>query len=68
MHIAITPIGTIYSAFNDTDTMARQSNIDGEEGVIELNEEYAAGLEGLRGFSHTLFVEDRGTHASLFKY
>jgi len=54
MNISIAPIGTIYSVFNDTETMARQSNIDGKEGRIELYAEYTAGLEGLRGFSHII--------------
>ena len=54
MHITISPIGTIYSAFNDTEDMARQANIDGKEGMIEVYEEYAAGLEGLHGFSHII--------------
>lgn len=54
MQIAISPIGTIYSNFTDTEQMARQSNIDGEQGTIQLFDEYAAGLEGLNEFSHII--------------
>ena len=54
MQILIDPIGTIYSNFHDTEKMARQSNIDGQSGTIELYDEFAAGLDGLDEFSHII--------------
>ena len=54
MIIAVSPIGTIHSEFDDASTGARQPTIDGREGKIVLNEEFSAGLDGLHEFSHII--------------
>lgn len=56
MNISLNSIGTIHSVFHDVKSMARQARIDGREGLIVLDEEYLAGLQGLEEFSHVIVL------------
>jgi len=49
----IKPIGVIYSPFKELDKMPVQpKSATGELGKVIVNDEYAAGLQDLEGFSH----------------
>lgn len=52
--INIKPIGVIHVDLSDEEVRARWP--DGVEGTIEVYEEYAAGLDGIDGFSHIIVV------------
>jgi tRNA (Thr-GGU) A37 N-methylase len=52
MLVSIKPIGVVHVDFSDDEIRTRWS--EGVEGVIELYEEYAEGLNGIDGFSHLI--------------
>ncbi len=54
MIIAVSPIGTIRSAFDNAESGGRQPSIDGQKGEIVLNDEFSDGLTGLEEFSHII--------------
>ncbi len=53
---SIQPIGVIQSVFQDMDSTARQSRIDGRPGKLILDRKYLEGLSGLDGFSHIIVL------------
>ncbi|MEM1587271.1 MAG: tRNA (N6-threonylcarbamoyladenosine(37)-N6)-methyltransferase TrmO [Candidatus Bathyarchaeia archaeon] len=54
MHFHIRPIGIVHVNMNDEEVKANWP--EGVEGVIEVYEEYAPGLEGIDGFSHLIVI------------
>ncbi|MEM1562915.1 MAG: tRNA (N6-threonylcarbamoyladenosine(37)-N6)-methyltransferase TrmO [Candidatus Bathyarchaeia archaeon] len=54
MGFQVKPIGVIHVDLSDDEVKARWP--DGVEGVIEVYEEYAPGLEGIDGFSHIIVI------------
>jgi tRNA-Thr(GGU) m(6)t(6)A37 methyltransferase TsaA len=57
MEFVLKPIGTIYSPFTHTAGMPIQpAGAKGVAGTIEINAEFAPGLQDLDGFSHILLI------------
>ena len=56
MQIHLESIGTINSPFISPIHAPRQAQIEGKNGSIALKNEYCAGLEGLRDFSHIIVI------------
>jgi tRNA-Thr(GGU) m(6)t(6)A37 methyltransferase TsaA len=55
--ISYRPIGTIHSPFKEAEEMPIQPcGAMGVSGTVELDEEYAAGLKDLDGFSHLILI------------
>ncbi len=55
--ITYNPIGIIYTPFKNIEgTPIQPSGAKNINGVIELNEKYAAGLKDLSGFSHIILI------------
>ena len=55
--ISYRPIGTIHSPFEEAEEMPIQPcGAMGVSGTVELDEEYAAGLRDLDGFSHLILI------------
>jgi len=54
MHFSVKPIGLVHVNLSDDEVKAKW--IEGVEGVIEIYEEYAHGLEGVDGFSHLIII------------
>lgn len=53
MRIVLKPIGIVRTSFSDEEI---RNSWEGVEGVIEVFEEYAGGLEGIEGFSHIIVL------------
>jgi len=53
MEIVLKPIGIVRTSFSDEEV---KNSWEGVEGVIEIFEEYAKGLEGIEGFSHIIVL------------
>jgi len=53
--IQYTPIGTVRSPFKTPDAVGHDPDA---EGMIILDDAYAAGLDGLTGFSHAVVLAD----------
>jgi len=49
--IILKPIGVVHTRLSDEEV---KNSIGGSEGVIEIFEEFSAGLDGIDGFSHLL--------------
>jgi len=52
-HIILKPIGVVKHTYSDEEVKSSWSGVDG---VIEVFEEYTAGLEGIEGFSHIIVI------------
>ncbi|MEM3407655.1 MAG: tRNA (N6-threonylcarbamoyladenosine(37)-N6)-methyltransferase TrmO [Nitrososphaerota archaeon] len=52
-YIKIIPIGIIRTSANEEEI---KNSYEGVEGIIEIFEEFSAGLEGIDGFSHLIIV------------
>jgi tRNA (adenine37-N6)-methyltransferase len=56
MEFVYKAIGIVHSPFNEQDDTPIQGALSEVEGTIEVFPEYAAGLEGLEGFSHIYLI------------
>ncbi|MEM2273598.1 MAG: tRNA (N6-threonylcarbamoyladenosine(37)-N6)-methyltransferase TrmO [Thermoproteota archaeon] len=54
MYPHIKPVGVVHVDLSDEEVKA--SWTEGVEGIIEVYEEYAPGLEGIDGFSHLIII------------
>ncbi|PUA31321.1 MAG: tRNA (N6-threonylcarbamoyladenosine(37)-N6)-methyltransferase TrmO [Candidatus Terraquivivens tikiterensis] len=54
MHFSVKPIGLVHVNLSDEEVKAKW--LEGVEGVIEIYEDYAHGLEGIDGFSHLIII------------
>ncbi|WP_458190181.1 tRNA (N6-threonylcarbamoyladenosine(37)-N6)-methyltransferase TrmO [Haladaptatus sp. NG-WS-4] len=65
--IELEPIGTVHTPIQTTDDAPRQGTLDDIEGTIELDEEYAKGLDGYEPGDEVLIVwfADRASRSLL---
>jgi tRNA-Thr(GGU) m(6)t(6)A37 methyltransferase TsaA len=56
MEFVCRPIGVIHSPFRDRKGMPIQAAFSEAQGTVEIDPEYADGLEGIEGFSHIILL------------
>ena len=73
MNVQLKPIGVIHSPFHELEGMPIQpAGARGEQGTVEVFQEYRAGLKDLDGFSHIvllyLFHQSQGFNLHVVPY